>query len=377
MSDTTQIAETAPSYSDIAAALASQGVRTDSTLDQVIPEAKIPAPAEPPAPAETAKPTPEPALATPPAASAQPTPATPAQQSPATPAPVATTDWRDEAKKADPSELMALLGFDDKLKGFVNKWKSGEDVNDYVRAASIDYSKMPAEDVMRHQLRAEFPELSEEDFQLVYESRVTHKYQLDPELFDERQQKVGKVLLNADANKLRTQMTTAQQQMILNTKPPAPSGPTPEQQASQAQQTRNWFKAEVQKDPLAAGIVANKKLTIGDGAEAFHYEIKNPDDFFDTISDSSKMMDKIFDKRGEGNDAKYFPNGPKQVLMGAIAEYGMDFINQYGKHMRALGASQALEPIENASKPGGTPANSGTPELSPAAALAMHGQVVT
>jgi hypothetical protein len=374
MSDTTPVIDT-PSYEDIASALASQGVRTDSQLDQVIPEATIKPAAEPLATPETGKPAPEPAAGTPPAKTPEPTPAAPVQQTPAaTPVKV---DWREEAKKADPSELMTLLGFDDKLKGFVNKWKAGEDVTPYVEATSIDYSKMPAEEVMRRHLREEFKDLSEEDFQLVYENRITNKYQLDPELFDERQQKVGKVLLNADANKIRTQLTTAQQQMILNTKPPVPSGPTPEQQAEQAQQTRNWFKGEVQKDPLAAGILANKKLTIGEGAEAFHYEIKDPNVLFDTISDQKKMMEKVFDVRMENGEERFYPKGDRHILMGMIAEYGMDFLNQFGKHMRALGAGQALEPIENSSKESGTPANSGQPELSPAAALAMHGKIVT
>jgi hypothetical protein len=345
MSATTPITDT-PSYDEIAAALASGGTRVDTGFDQALPE-PIAAPAEPPATPETG--TPAPAPAAPPSPPAPAAAAAPAPQSPAA-VPV-TTDWREDAKKADPSELMALLGFDDKLKGFVNKWKSGEDVTPYVRAASVDYSKMPAEDVMRHQLRAEFPELSEEDFQLVYESRVTNKYQLDPELFDEKQRKVGAIMLNTDANKVRTQLTTAQQNMILNTKPPIPSGPTPEQLAEQARQTRNWFKTEVLKDPLAASVLANKKLTIGEGAEAFHFDIPDPDDLFEVVSNQQKMMEHIFDKRTVEGKELLFPNGSKNTLMGIVAKYGMQIFDLYGKHMRALGAAQALEPIENSSRP--------------------------
>jgi hypothetical protein len=375
MSETTPVMD-APSYGDIAAALATGGQRIDSGFDQAPPEPNTPAaPAEPPVPPETGTPTPPAAAPIPPVSS---TPAPPVAAPQPAHAGETKVDWREEAKKADPSELMALLGFDDKLKGFVNKWKAGEDVTPYVRAASIDYSKMPPEEVMRHQLRAEFPELSEEDFQLVYESRVTNRYQLDPELFDEKQRKVGAIMLKTDADKVRTQLAATQQNLILNTKPPAtPTGPTPAEQAEQAQQTRNWFIGEVKKDPLAAGIVANGKLTIGEGAEAFHYEIKDPTALFDTIADQKKMMGKIFDMRVVGGEERYFPKGDKQVLLGIMAEYGMDFLKEFGKHMRNLGAGTVAELIENSSGPGGKPAGGGQPELTPAQALAMNGQIVT
>jgi hypothetical protein len=369
MSATTPVTDAPSSYDEIAAALASGGQRIDSGFDQPQAEPNTPAAtAEPPATPETGTPAPAAPAAPPPPVSA------PAAPQP----PVAPIDWKEEAKKADPSELMALLGFDDKLKGFVNTWKAGGDINGYVRAASIDYSKMPPEEVMRHQLRAEFPELSDEDFQLVYESRVTNRYQLDPELFDAKQRKVGAIMLKTDADKVRTQLVQSQQQRILDAKPPAaPTGPTPEQLAEQAQQTRNWFIGEVKKDPLAAGIVSNGKLTIGEGAEAFHYEIKDQTTLWDTIADQKKMMSQVFDMRVVNGEERYFPKGDKQTLMGVMALYGTDFLDQFGKHMRNLGAGMALEPIENSSGPGSKPASGGQPELTPAQALALNGQIVT
>lgn len=193
-------------------------------------------------------------------------------------------------------------------------------------------------------------------------------------MFDERQRKLGQVLLNADAKKLRENYTAKQQEFILNSKPPAPSGPTLEQQAQQAQQTRNWYRSEVLKDPLAASVLARKEFTIGEGEEAFHFKVDNPDEIFDIVSDQQKMMSNIFTIKKENGQEIYYPNGEKNTLIGLVAKYGMSLFEAYGKHMRALGAGGTLELLENASKPGGTPSGSVDSELDPAAALAKFGQ---
>jgi len=131
------------------------------------------------------------------------------------------------------------------------------------------------------------------------------------------------------------------------------------------------------KDPLAASVMSTKELTIGEGAEAFHFKIDDPADLFDTVSDQRKMIDLTFDKRTVDGKELYFPNGQKTTLMGIIAKYGMQVFDLYGKHMRNLGAGMALEPIDNASGPAIKTTSPGGKEMTPAEALATQGQIVT
>jgi hypothetical protein len=358
------------SMEEVAAAMAMQGTRTEDTPLEYTPEESIPAAAEPSGSPETGTPAPE----TAPAATEQPlvssTEAAPAQQQPAaTPA-----DWREELKKADTTEVLKLLGFDDKITGFVNTWKGGGDISKYLQAANVDYGKMSSEDILRQSLREEFADLSDEDFQVVYDNKINEGYKQDPDLFNESQRRVGKVLMDADAKKLRAGMISKQQEFILNSKPPAPTGPTPEQQAQQAQQTRNWYRSEVLKYPAAAAVEKNKEFTIGDGTDAFHFKVDDPGEIFDIITDSQKMIAQVFDPRTENGQQALYPNGEKNLLIGLVAKYGMSLFDAYGKHMKALGAAGALEPIENASRSDGKPTSSAEPELTPAQALARQGQ---
>lgn len=55
--------------------------------------------------------------------------------------------------------LNELKGFDkvDYFANFVREWKANGNVNGYLKELTTDYGKMSAEDLMRHQLQAEYP----------------------------------------------------------------------------------------------------------------------------------------------------------------------------------------------------------------------------
>lgn len=368
-----------PTMEEIAAAMAGGGSITEDGIAEVDDQGQtiLPQATEPAIPPETGAASAKVAEETKPATTAAPaqaeaakTEAPPAQQQQA----AAPADWREELKKqTDATEALKILGFDDKIIGLVNKWKGGGDVNEYLRAANVDYSKMSDEEVMRHQLREEYPEFSADELESLYQGLVMEKYKIDPDLFDDKQQRVGKVLVKADANKARQGLITKQQQFILDSKPPAPAGPTPQQQAEQAQNTRNWFRSEVLKSPLATSLATNKKFVIGTGDEAFNFDT-DPNEIFDIVSHQEKMMEQTFDKRVENGKDLYYPNGDKMVLQGLVAKHGMALFDAFGKHMRALGAAGALEPIENANKDSHKAA-AGEPEMSIAEALAKAGKM--
>lgn len=363
---------------DVARAAATGGVliTDDATFSGEIPEVTIPetTPAAAPETGKPAGPSTESVQGSTPATT-QPVAPVPTQQE-SQPA-AAVSDWRDEIKKTDITEVLKVLGLDDKTTGLIQTWRSGGDMTNYLRAATVDYSKMSAEEIMRHALKTEFPDVAAEDFELLVQDRIREKYKLDPDLFDEKARKLGQVLLNADANRERQKLIASQQQYVLDAKPPAPAGPTPEQQAEKTQQARTFLKTEILKNPMAAGIARDKKVTIGDGEEAFSWEVKNPDELFDSLGDQQKWMSKVFEVRKVDGQDLVFPNAEKQTLIALIGEYGMGFISAYGKHMRALGAKQALEPIDNASRPGPAAASGAEPELGLYESFARNGKLAT
>src|SRR6185295_3456097 len=115
---------------DIAAALAKGGVQTTGedegvtipaiTTEVTKPKEETPAPTEP-AKVESPAPVKEEA----PPVSPTPSPTAPAAEQP----PV--LNWRDELKKAEQAEILKELGYDEKMIGFFNTWRSGGDISEY------------------------------------------------------------------------------------------------------------------------------------------------------------------------------------------------------------------------------------------------------
>lgn len=347
---------------DLAATLSKSGVLTNEDKPVEIPnittKAQEPTPPVEPVVAEPAAPIKkeEEAIVT------QPQPAAP--QAPA-------VDWRTEIKKAEKAEILKELGFDERMVGFYNTWSAGGDIGNYVKAVSIDYSKMSPEALLKQQIAEEYQEFSPEDLDELYHAKVIDQYKLDPETYSETEVKRGKLLLAADAKKVRETMIARQKEYILNAKAPQLPDYRQEIEEQQRQQdTANAQAIEQYASLLTAHaatkeLLTNKRLTIGEGDDTFHYEIGDPSKAIDILKDARLYAQNIYNPDGT-------PQVEKHLFLAAAAIDHKSLAREIFKAGKAMGGKQAIEQIENAKKPDAKVAGPEIP-LTPVQALARNG----
>jgi hypothetical protein len=190
-------------------------------------------------------------------------------------APQVQPSWQEVLKSQQPDNVLKELGFDDKtvkifqkLKGFdkidffsnlIDEWKSKGDLKGYLKELSTDYSKMQPEEVMRHQLREEYPKASEQALNALFKKKIFEAYNLDSD--DPEQVAEGKMLLEAEADKYRDTLVERQKTKLFPEVPEA-APPEPDRQAERQKQEFEAYMSTVNKDPYAEKVFENKKIVI-------------------------------------------------------------------------------------------------------------------
>lgn len=327
-----------------------------------------------------------------PIAAPEPVTATPA---PIEQEPVQVQTWQEVLRNQQPKaeEVLQNLGYDANAVGlakelqenptmlaFYNHWKSNGDVSAYLRELNTDYNKMPAEEVMRHQLRKEYPKASEAAINAIYEDEVIDKYRLDPEKYTEAEVERGRLLLEAKADRHRDDFVENQKQFLI----PKPPEPKPEvvdnSIAERQQQEIESYKRTVNSSAYTQNILTNKSLTIGEGPDAFKYPIEKPQELLETLFDDGKWQETQFDivRNADGSLKSATPKIEHQLLVATVAKYGKAFLDEYANHFKSIGGRTAIAPIENAKEPVNQTATMSSPNpANAAAAMATQGRMVS
>lgn len=313
-----------------------------------------------------------------------PTPeATPTATAPIEPPKVAQPTWQ-EVLKQQPEVVLNELGYDaktlevvnaikenPKMVAFIEHWKNNGDVKQYLQELTTDYNKMPPEDVMRHQLRMEYPKASEAALDALYEDEIISKYKQDPDLYTEEEVTKGKLLLEARADKYRDALAKEQEKFLIP--PPPEKAPAVDNSAAEREQQVAAYRAKVTESQYAKSILSTNQVTIGEGEDKFNYPV-NPQELFDTVLDDKKWAEGIFQQAPNG---EFVPDVEKLALLGLVNKYGKQFLNEYAKHYRSLGAKAAIEPIVNVKPPeSNNPSASPVNPTNPAEAMAKNGKLV-
>ena len=291
-------------------------------------------------------------------------------------------------KTNQPEAIFKALGFDDekvalvsemkdldpKVVGIIQAYKNGT-LGEYAQALSTDYTKMSDEDVMRHQLRKEYPKVSDAAFEALFEDEVLDKYKLDSDVYSEAETAKGKLLLEAKAAKYRDELVANQEKYLMPAKPePKVETKQVDNTAEIQRQQIETYRRELSETPYTKDIIANKSITVGEGAEAFKYPV-DANSLIDILSDGAKWVETMYDKE-VGADGKevFIPRTQHQLLTAAFAQDSTKFLNEYAKHLKSIGAKEVIEPIENASPADKSkPAKSDSLPTSAAEAMAKSG----
>lgn len=297
-----------------------------------------------------------------------------------TPSKVPTLD--EVLKNNQPDTVLKALGFDDQKADFVSKLKDADPkligimqayengtLGDYVRELATDYKTMSAEDVMRHQLRVDYPKASAAALEALYEEEIVEKYKTDPEVYSAAEVERGKLLLEAKADRYRDGFVANQEKFLMPKTPEPKQAPAPDNtDAQKAKDNLDSYIKEISDDPYTKDIFANKKITLGEGKEKFSFDV-DPQVLINNLSNPETWVSNMFDKE-TGK-----PKTAHQLLVATVAQYGTEFLDAYAVHLKGLGGKEVIEPIENAKKPdNSTSAKSEVLPPSVAAAMAQKGR---
>ncbi len=278
-------------------------------------------------------------------------------------------------KTNQPEQIFKALGFDDnkvalvselkdidpQMVGIIQAYKDGT-LGDYVKELSTDYSKMTAEEVMRHQLRQEYPKATPKQIEALYKAEVVERYKIDPEIYSEEEVEYGRDLLDVKADKYRDTLIANQEKYLLP-KPPEPKLAQPPDNSAELKAKENveTYVRTLTEDPYTKNIIADKKITLGEGEEKFSFPV-DANALIDVLSNGEKWAETMFDETGAIKTEH-------QLLIATVAKYGKGFLDAYALHYKGLGGKEVIEPINNAKPPEKSTTSKSDPLPTNAAAL--------
>lgn len=373
----------------VAEAMAKHGVKSEPGSNIAVPTVNIPEKKE-----EPTAPEPAPVATTNDglqnAEPANPEPPKPVEEPAEVPQPQVAAEppkvptWQEVLKSQQPDSIFKELGFDDnmvklvnqlkeydpKVVGLIQAYKEGNHV-EYLREMSTDYSKLSSEDVMRHQLRREYPKVSDRQLEILYKKEVTEKYNLNSTDPDEAEE--GKLLLDAVADRHRDTLIQGQEKYLLP-KAPEPKAPEVDNSAEEAKQKFEAYRSSFTDNPYTKNILASKVFTIGEGEERFTYPIKEPDALVNVLYDGQQWMAETSKLAADGKTL--VPDAEKQILIALVAKHGTEFLNEYAKHFKSLGGKTVVQDLENPKPPEATTTSTNdAPPKTAAEAMARSGRM--
>jgi hypothetical protein len=268
--------------------------------------------------------------------------------------------WQEVLKSQQPDSVLKELGFDDKLVRLVNElkefdpnvwgliqsYKEGKHI-EYLRELTTDYKSMSAEEVMRHQLRQEYPTASEAALDALYEEEVIDKYKLDEDRYTETETIRGKLLLDAKADRYRAELLKNQETKLLPNPPEAKAAEPDPKELLRAEMI-NSVTTKFNESAYTKNIISSNVFSIGEGNDKFNFPIDSKS-IVDLVINGDTSGELMFDKQVDsGGKENYIPKAEHQILVATVNKYGMSFINELVRHAKSLGGKAAIEPIDNA-----------------------------
>lgn len=260
--------------------------------------------------------------------------------------PVADTKPADTAKedtskadtpKAEPAKVdPPKYSFkDDFIKGAVEYYEKTGDLTPYLQAKTVDFNQMADEDVMRRDLREQYPDVSEKAFEKLFKQQVVDKFKLDPDQWEEDDVDLGKQLLKSEASKLRSKY----QEWQNGFKAPEPQN---DNSVEDAQRSLEEFAEKTKADAATKSLMDSKRIAIQTGDGEFNFEISNPDQLLEMTIDNTKFFTQFVGAEGNLDYAKWY----KTTAYAQNPEMFEKSLINYGK---TLGREEITKEIKNPS----------------------------
>lgn len=317
------------------------------------------APAEPTATVESTEPAAEPAAEpTPTEATVPETPPTETAQPQATVEPTQAApqeiDWKQVIKDKDKYDVLKELGYDDFIQNLIKYREQNGNVQPYLEQAGRDWDKVPSIELLKSDLQKRYPGVTGEDFDLLVEEEITHRYKQD-EVYDERERRLGKIRMEQDAQRIREAEKQQQKQFVdsfQNIDRQKVEEDQARQQTEQLAAQQKAFENYIKSLPETNRLLADKKLIFGKGSESFNY-VFDPASAVDAAIDNSKLFQKVYDTDSQGNKTLNMTKWAKLVAYADDMEGVEAKLINHGKN---LGTKELTEKLENPTKKDTKPA---------------------
>lgn len=228
---------------------------------------------------------------------------------------------------------------DDFIKGAVDYYEKTGDLSPYLQAKLVDFKGMSDEDVMRRNLREQYPEVSDKAFDRLFKQQIIDKYKLDAEEWGEEDSELGRELLKVEAEKARQNYIKWQDGF----KAPEPVGnPAPKAQDEEVQLALQQFEQTVKSNPLTNQILNDKRIAIKVGDAEFNYEIQDADSMVGMTLDNSKFFQQFAQGDGQLDYSKWY----KTAAYSQNPELFEKALINYGK---TLGREEVTKAMKNPS----------------------------
>ena len=230
--------------------------------------------------------------------------------------------------------------YDDFIKGLIEYYKETGDVSAYIEAKNVDYSEMPDLDIVRHNMRRQYSDMSDKNFERLFRREVVDKYQLDATRYDEDEVELGEELLKAEAGKIRQDLIENQKQFKA---PERAAQPEADTSAQQAEAMAQWQQS-VESAPETQKVLGDGRVIIEYGGEPFAYEIDNPQSVVDMTIDNNKFFQLFQNEGGQIDYNKWYK----------VMNYASDpdtFERSLILHGKNLGGKEVVSEIKNPSRP--------------------------
>lgn len=289
---------------------------------------------------------------------------------PSTATPPASEPPKTETPAATPTEEEQLkaLGYDEQFIAIAKQYKADGNINRYVHAASVDYSKMSPEQILRIDLQRQYPAATAEQLDLLYDTEVKGKYKLDADLYppDGKDAQAAALKMKFDADAIRAKLIQENDAFKLPVRDLQAEAQAAQQQAvQQATERNNTFL----NHDFSKSVMTGKKLVFdaGDGVPAFNYEI-NPAEIAGLVTNPKELAKYLSDGNG-GTD----PEAAWQ--MAAFLRDRKSFIQALINHGKNLGRDALIEEKSGPPKQAGNPGSPSKESLGQAFAnRGVHGK---
>jgi len=254
---------------------------------------------------------------------------TPEQVQTPDPAPVPITEQSEPAREWK----------DDFIKGVVEYYEKTGDLTPYLQAKLVDFNGMSDEEVMRRNLREQYPDVSDKAFERLYKQQVVDKFKIDADEWGEDDAELGRELLKAEASKVRQKYVDWQNSF----KAPEPvQSLEAQQEQAEMEEALRQFEQSVKSNQLTSQILNDKRIAVKIGDSEFNYELQDAQSLVDMTLDNNKFFQQFAAGEGQLDYSKWY----KTVAYSQNPELFEKALINYGK---TLGREEVTKEIKNPS----------------------------